>query len=52
MNEKKPEPPEPSVGERSASEALMDEILEETFPASDPPAWGSVAARVDSSRPS
>lgn len=32
--------------ERSAVEAQMDEMLAESFPASDPPVWGSVAARI------
>lgn len=30
----------------AALEALIDEIVEESFPASDAPVWGSAAARV------
>jgi len=32
--------------ERRAVEAQMDEMLAESFPASDPPVWGSAAARM------
>jgi hypothetical protein len=32
--------------ERRAIEAGMDEMLAESFPASDPPVWGSAAARL------
>ena len=31
---------------RHAVETMMDETLDESFPASDAPAWGAVAARV------
>jgi hypothetical protein len=39
--------PRSAVDERPALEAFIDEILEDTFPASDPPAWGTVARRVE-----
>ena len=41
------EAPEP---ERSAVERLIDEIVDDTFPASDPPAWGVAASRLERSR--
>jgi hypothetical protein len=31
---------------RRATEQLIDEIVSQSFPASDPPAWGAVAARL------
>lgn len=36
-----------SDGERRGIEALMDAILADSFPASDPPAWGTAAGRVN-----
>jgi hypothetical protein len=41
------DPPASAVRERFELEALIDEIIEGTFPASDPPAWGSAAARLE-----
>jgi hypothetical protein len=40
-------PPEPT---RSDVERLIDEIVDDTFPASDPPAWGVAASRLERSR--
>jgi hypothetical protein len=31
---------------RSAVEHLIDEIVDDTFPASDPPTWGVAASRL------
>jgi hypothetical protein len=35
-----------SSGTRDAVESLMDEIGSQSFPASDPPAWGTVVERL------
>jgi hypothetical protein len=35
---------------RIAVERLIDEIVDGTFPASDPPAWGVAASRLERSR--
>ncbi len=32
---------------RQSIEALIDEIGAQSFPASDPPAWGTVASRIE-----
>jgi hypothetical protein len=46
---------EVSQTERQAIETLIDDIGAQSFPASDPPAWGVVASRLEealgSSRP-
>ena len=41
-----PGPRQRAADARHAIEAMMDETLDESFPASDPPAWGSAAARI------
>ncbi|HKT60571.1 MAG TPA: hypothetical protein VJQ46_10985 [Gemmatimonadales bacterium] len=35
---------------RSAVERLIDEIVDDTFPASDAPTWGVAASRLEQSR--
>jgi hypothetical protein len=53
MTEPTPRQPggEPAPQEsRSAVELLIDEIVDNTFPASDPPAWGVAASRLERSR--
>jgi hypothetical protein len=44
-------------GEKESTEArrrkidlLIDELGKQSFPASDPPAWGSVSSRLDQTR--
>jgi len=37
-------------GTRTAVEQLIDDIVDDTFPASDPPAWGVAASRLKRSR--
>ena len=40
--------PEPQLEPgRSAVEHLIDEIVDDTFQASDPPAWGVAASRLE-----
>ena len=50
MGQTRPDPGKPDAHDREARasvEGLMDEILEQSFPASDAPAWGVVRARVE-----
>ncbi|HET8712518.1 MAG TPA: hypothetical protein VFM23_02415 [Gemmatimonadales bacterium] len=35
------------MSERQRLEALMDKIIADTFPASDPPAWSSLCDRLN-----
>jgi CBS domain-containing protein len=48
LEERGPRPPMSGQGqqERAQVETLIDEIMEQTFPASDAPAWGVVGARL------
>jgi CBS-domain-containing membrane protein len=48
LEEQTPEPAMSGRGqeERARVETLIDEIMEQTFPASDPPTWGVAGARL------
>ncbi len=35
---------------RQSIEELIDDIAEQSFPASDPPAWGTVASRIEQAK--
>ena len=37
--------------QRQLADCLIDEMGEQSFPASDPPAWGGVSARLDRTKP-
>jgi hypothetical protein len=36
--------------ERRAVELLIDEMVDQSFPASDPPAWGAIAAQLEQAK--
>jgi hypothetical protein len=36
--------------ERRSIELLIDEMVAQSFPASDPPAWGAIAALLEQSK--
>jgi hypothetical protein len=40
----------PDAGDLEGVETLIDQMGEQSFPASDPPAWGVVRARLDLAR--
>lgn len=46
LEERRARSPTRGQEERARVEGLIDEIMEQTFPASDPPAWGVVGARL------
>lgn len=57
MSNEKQERPRESGGRETRQEAsrrgvemLIDEIVEDSFPASDPPAWGVAASRLERAR--
>ncbi len=55
MTQGKTRPPAPGDGtesdpaRRQAIESLIDDIGAQSFPASDPPAWGVVSSRLEES---
>jgi hypothetical protein len=50
MEDPTPRGPRAPEASRSDVERLIDEIVDDTFPASDPPAWGVAASRLERSR--
>lgn len=53
MSNRKPPPPAYSETNRAGQQtfdSLIDEMGAESFPASDPPAWGVVSSRLDQAK--
>ncbi len=43
----RPSEDQKEIESRNELEAMIDEVVDETFPASDPPAWGAAVKRQE-----